>query len=612
MYAVPTNYFNKDGQRLIEINLSASGGSDSVKNLYYWILKPKDNNKNKPSFNPTENDRKLDSAKKEGMRAFNPGAFLINHTYNNELVNNTFPEGDYVSSERGIFFDPGNYDIQIAFYNEAAKDGEKWSDWMDCSFPVMDEDGMALMKDIKLNNSNSGTEFDSAVKNVTDASVSTKINDLSQYEKYPHMYLGRGKGEGDKAISQNNIKECSDSKIEDIKESTSKIIAYIKDNKLYFATTADSIIPNNVLNDDDRHTAKTKAMFANLKNLKTVDLNGFDLSYIHDSSQMFDGCSALTDVKGLKMSNVTDTNTMFDGCSSLKTLDLSQLYFSNVRSMHNMFNGCTNLETIKFDDRIGDNKASLELAPVFNTEVLFMDCTSLSNETLQDFIEKVNLVKLTQSHSMFVNTKLSNDNLNTLLDRLRKDKGTDNKDKLTDLNNMFRVCKNLTGDFSFDGIDLSKNVSFWSTFKNCENITSIKFGNSVENLNASYMYLHEIFEGCKNLKSVELSKLNLIADGGSVANRMDIMFKGCVNLNSLKLNDSFVMNNKNNSLTKLNMFDFNGNDTIDEGIEADFTNYYVNGTIKDGKVTDAEGNVLDVPEFPSSEENTPSIKPIEP
>ena len=602
VYAVPTNYFNKDGQRLIEINLSASGGSSEVSNLYYWRLKPKDGNKNKPAFNPTEQNRELDKAEKEGMHAFNPGAFLINHTYNNELVNDTFPEGDYVNSERGIFFDPGNYDIQITFYNEAAKEGEKWSDWMDCSFPVMDEDGMALMNDIKLNKSNSGTEFDTAVKDITEAYVSTKVNDLSQYEKYPHMYLGRGKGEGDKALSQENIKKGSDSKIEDIKESESKIIAYVKDNKLYFATTADSIIPNNVLDDDKRHNAKTKEMFANLTNLKSVDLSGFDLSYIHDSSQMFYGCSALTDVKGLKMSNVTDTNTMFDGCSSLKTLDLSQLYFSNVKTMHHMFSDCTNLETIKFDDRIDNNKASLELAPVFNTELLFNNCTSLSNETLQDFIEKVNLVKLTQCHSMFINTKLSDENLNTLLNRLREAKTVDNEAKLSDLNNMFNGCKNLTGNFSFDGIDLSENVSFSRLFEGCENIKSIDFGNSVSKPEMDYLFLNYMFNGCKNLESVDLSQLDLLVHEDpesqkklSISFNMENMFNGCEKLNSLKLNKSFTekqylyyqktisggtVQEGPADINKNNMFNFYTTDSETEEQKAReqwFIDYYVDG-----------------------------------
>ena len=65
-------------------------------------------------------------------------------------------------------------------------------------------------------------------------------------------------------------------------------------------------------------------MFHGCKNVKILNLYGFDTSKVTDMNDMFYDCSALTslNVLGFDTSNVTTMNYMFGVCSSLTSLDL--------------------------------------------------------------------------------------------------------------------------------------------------------------------------------------------------------------------------------------------------------------------------------------------------
>ena len=99
-------------------------------------------------------------------------------------------------------------------------------------------------------------------------------------------------------------------------------------------------------------------LFAGCRNLKTVNINNFDMTNISHVNSMFNGCENLTrlDISGWKnTNNITTTGHMFKGCNSLESVYLPQL--PSLINMESMFYKCTNLKEI---DMSGINSSSLE------------------------------------------------------------------------------------------------------------------------------------------------------------------------------------------------------------------------------------------------------------
>lgn len=67
--------------------------------------------------------------------------------------------------------------------------------------------------------------------------------------------------------------------------------------------------------------------FYNCKNLKSLDLSGFDTSNVTNMSRLFQRCESLEEIKGIEnwdVSKVKSFGYMFDSCFNLKSLDLSK------------------------------------------------------------------------------------------------------------------------------------------------------------------------------------------------------------------------------------------------------------------------------------------------
>ena len=69
-----------------------------------------------------------------------------------------------------------------------------------------------------------------------------------------------------------------------------------------------------------------------------------DTSQITSMSNMFSGCSSLTEVPPMNTSNVTNMGGMFDDCSSL--VSVPPMNTSNVTNMNDMFSGCSSLTEV--------------------------------------------------------------------------------------------------------------------------------------------------------------------------------------------------------------------------------------------------------------------------
>lgn len=94
--------------------------------------------------------------------------------------------------------------------------------------------------------------------------------------------------------------------------------------------------------------ASAYQMFAGCKNLKTIDLKGFETQNIKNMQSMFGVCTSLTsiDLSSFHTENVTSMLGMFSGCSSLTTLDLSCFHTQQVVDMRYMFLDCSALTTL--------------------------------------------------------------------------------------------------------------------------------------------------------------------------------------------------------------------------------------------------------------------------
>ena len=100
-------------------------------------------------------------------------------------------------------------------------------------------------------------------------------------------------------------------------------------------------------------------LFAGCTNLKTANINNFDMINITTVASLFNGCASLEniDISGWKNpNNIKTAQSMFKDCSSLKEVSLPQL--PSLTTMQGMFNNCTSLEKINMS---GINSSALEV-----------------------------------------------------------------------------------------------------------------------------------------------------------------------------------------------------------------------------------------------------------
>ena len=131
-----------------------------------------------------------------------------------------------------------------------------------------------------------------------------------------------------------------------------------------------NIIPNNDLDEynvtmeffiDDYDM---KFLFANLDNIKKVDLSNYNIKPT-DTSFLFSECTNLEEIifGDFDTSNVKDMYAMFQK-SNIKRLDLSKFVTNNVTNMDYMFDSCQNLEYL--DIRNFDFSKTIGCPNIFN------------------------------------------------------------------------------------------------------------------------------------------------------------------------------------------------------------------------------------------------------
>ena len=265
---------------------------------------------------------------------------------------------------------------------------------------------------------------------------------------------------------------------------------------------------------DELHPISLNSWFANCSNCTEMDLTNLKTDKVTDMSQVFLYCSKMTefDVSGFDTSNVEKMNAAFLGCTSLTSLDLSTFNTEKVTSMSSMVGGCTSLQNLDISNW---DLRSVESTNAFGS--FFGGATALKT------VSAANWTNIPESFQhLFGRTA----GLQAVLDNLdvsgwdltgvkgisglfgdmktKEITGIDswaNTASLTDVNNMFAGCVNLTG-VDVSGLN-TENVENMSTmFSGCSSLQSVDLStfDTKKLTNAQ-----AIFSGCSSLQTVDLS-----------------------------------------------------------------------------------------------------------
>ena len=276
-----------------------------------------------------------------------------------------------------------------------------------------------------------------------------------------------------------------------------------------------------------------ESMFLNCENLKSVNFSNFDSGKLTSMKEMFKGCINLEEIKfsSLNAINITDMSEMFCNCG-LKYIQFPHINSKKLVNMEGMFSDCKNLKNVDFSSFITEN--------VNNMSNLFKGCQNLE---MIDF-SKLNTRKVLNMSKMFMEADLKNIDLSTLNTENVKDlsyffsktKNLNNNHlsslklkKAYDLSKMFEGCD--LNNISLSYIDAQYAVDFFGFLSECKNININKnstlklrkcknanalfYKCDLSKVNFSFIYIknvenmHESFYECKNIIINEKSILNI-------------------------------------------------------------------------------------------------------
>ena len=263
---------------------------------------------------------------------------------------------------------------------------------------------------------------------------------------------------------------------------------------------------NGIENLDTSNVQSMSQMFANCKNLASLDVSRFDTSNVNNMFSLFTGCEKLEylDLSNFDTSKVTNMENALNGMKKIKNLDLRNFDTSNVDNMHGLFYGDNALESV--------NVSSFNTSKVKKMSNMFATCNKLTSLDISNF----NTSSVENMKYMFSScSNLTSLNLNSF-----------NTSNVQDMHNMFDYCSKLLS-LDLSGFNTSNVTNMGSMFNGCSGLTSLDLGNfdtsKVNNMSS-------MFSGCSGLTSLELSTFNT-----SQVTTMNTMFGGCNGLTSLNL-----------------------------------------------------------------------------
>ena len=289
--------------------------------------------------------------------------------------------------------------------------------------------------------------------------------------------------------------------------------AYVKALGNSGATSIDLSVNNFTINKES--LTDLSSLFANMPNLKEVNVTGLVTDKVKNVSRMFYNDSALTTIVGLDTwdtSNVTDMSYIFasftnpttdnhkpqglEHTGSLKALDLSGWKTSNVTNMACMFTGQNHLETLK-------GLSNWNTSKVTNMAQMFHGLSKLQDGSLGD-LSKWDTSNVTDMTYMFAVMSLQTD-----LSFVNGWK----TGMVTDMSYMFAKDEKLqkldlsNWDVSSVGLkETEQNYSFGAMFSGDTALTSV---GDISHWRTDNVHdTRQMFYGTTSLKNIDLSGWN--------------------------------------------------------------------------------------------------------
>ena len=225
-----------------------------------------------------------------------------------------------------------------------------------------------------------------------------------------------------------------------------------------------------------------------------------------DCSYMFAECKNIRSINFLSFNTkcVTNMSHMFFNCEHLEKLDLSSFVTKNVIDMSYMFSGCENLKNVKKIEELRNNLIGLDFS--------FLNLLN-SDKNSDDMFSELKIL------NNAINIACKNFEFNNFLSSF-------NTKNVTDMNNMFYNCTNLIY-LDLSSFDTSNVTDMSSMFSKCSLLIGLDLS-SFDTKNVTNM--SKMFDSCLNLNELDLSSF----DTKNITD-MSSMFAGCFFLNSLDL-----------------------------------------------------------------------------
>ena len=148
---------------------------------------------------------------------------------------------------------------------------------------------------------------------------------------------------------------------------------------------------------DTSKVTNMEDMFSGCSNITTIPQ--LDTSSCTNMAAMFNNCSTLTTIPQIDTSSCTIMTSMFKYCSKLTTIP--QIDTSKVTNMSDMFNGCSNLTTV-------NNLDMVKMTNSNSTNLMFYNCTNLTNLTLKNIKVKLQIGNSTTWGTLLTDESLIN------------------------------------------------------------------------------------------------------------------------------------------------------------------------------------------------------------
>ena len=229
-----------------------------------------------------------------------------------------------------------------------------------------------------------------------------------------------------------------------------------------------------------------KNMFNGCMYIEELDLgDGIDTSNVIDMSWLFCGCCNLKgiDISKLNTSKVENMSNMFSGCHLLKEIDVSGFDTSNVCDMSFMFYNCRSIVSI--------DVSKFNTSKVRDMMCMFGECTDIAGIDLRNFDTRLVNVMTAMFSECWALKVLKVESLDT--------------SNVYDACYVFKNCISLV-DIDISKWDLTSAINIKGLFSGCGDLERVQMGRLSTKLYRVIKPI-DLFKECKNLTSVDISKL---------------------------------------------------------------------------------------------------------